>query len=114
MEAPPRGAKTKKLEGGDMAVALMDDFPPAPDRLVTLSNWRKAPFSAWGFRNVRRLLPTAEIVASGSAVPLETSLDEVGDVGFSGHDGKPTTVGKALPATSTDAFIVLRRGRIAA
>jgi hypothetical protein len=26
---------------------LMDDFPPAPDRLVTLSNWRKAPFSAW-------------------------------------------------------------------
>jgi CubicO group peptidase (beta-lactamase class C family) len=93
---------------------LMDGFPPAPDRLVTLSNWRKAPFNAWGFRNVRRLLPTAEIAASGSATPLETSLEEVGDVGFSGHDGRPTTVGQALPATSTDAFIVLRRGRIAA
>jgi CubicO group peptidase (beta-lactamase class C family) len=93
---------------------LMDGFPPAPDRLVTLSNWRKAPFSAWGFRNVRRLLPTAEIAAAGAATPLETSLEEVGDVGFSGHDGRPTTVGQALAATSTDAFIVLRRGRIAA
>jgi hypothetical protein len=26
----------------------MDDFPQVPDRLVTLSNRRKAPFSAWG------------------------------------------------------------------
>jgi hypothetical protein len=36
------------------AAALKDDLP---DRLVTLSNWRQAPFSAWGFRNVRRLIP---------------------------------------------------------
>jgi CubicO group peptidase (beta-lactamase class C family) len=93
---------------------LMDGFPPSPDRLVTLSNWRKAPFSAWGFRNVRRLIPAADIAVSGSATPLETSLEDVGGVDFSGHDGKPTTVGQALPATSTDAFIVLRRGQIAA
>src|ERR1700704_1239570 len=92
----------------------MDDFPPTPDRLVTLSNWRKAPFSAWGFRNVRRLVPTADIAASGHAIPLETSLEDIGHVGFTGHDGKPTTIGHALRATSTDAFIVLRRGRIAA
>lgn len=94
--------------------ALMDEFPPAPERLVTLANWRKAPFSAWGFRHVRQLIPTANIAASGNAVALETSLEEVGHVGFTGHDGKPTTIGQALPATSTDAFIVLRRGRIAA
>jgi CubicO group peptidase (beta-lactamase class C family) len=93
---------------------LMDGFPPAPDRLVTLANWRKAPFSAWGFRNVRRLIPTASIAASGHAIPFDTSLQDIGHVGFSGHDGRPTTVGHALPATSTDAFIVLRRGRIAA
>ena len=92
---------------------LMDGFPPAPDRLVTLANWRKSPFSAWGFRNVRRLIPTAEI-AAGRAVPLEMALEEVGHVGFAGHDGNPTTVGAALRATDTDAFVVLRRGRIAA
>ena len=55
-----------------------------------------------------------DIAASGHAIPLETSLEDIGHVGFTGHDGKPTTIGHALPATSTDAFIVLRRGRIAA
>jgi CubicO group peptidase (beta-lactamase class C family) len=92
----------------------MDDFPPSPERLVTLSNWRKAPFSAWGFRNVRRLVPIADIAASGRAIPLGTSLEDIGHVGFTGHDGQSTTLGRALPATNTDAFIVLRRGRIAA
>jgi CubicO group peptidase (beta-lactamase class C family) len=93
---------------------LMDGFPPSPERLVTLANWRKAPFSAWGFRNVRRLVPTAEIPASGGATPLELDLEDLSDVAFAGHDGKPTAIGDALPATDTDAFIVLRRGRIAA
>ena len=96
-----------------MAATLMDDFPPAPERLVTLANWRKAPFSAWGFRNVRRLIPTANIAASGNPSALETALEEIGDVGFQGHDGNPTGVKAALRATQTDAFIVLRRGRIA-
>jgi CubicO group peptidase (beta-lactamase class C family) len=96
-----------------MTAALMDGFPPGPDRLVTLSNWRKAPFSAWGFRNVRRLIPTANIAASGRSVPLEMSLEEIGHIGFNGHDGRPTTVGQALRTTDTDAFVVLRRGRIA-
>jgi CubicO group peptidase (beta-lactamase class C family) len=96
-----------------MSAALMDDYPPKPDRLVTLANWRKAPFSAWGFRNVRRIIPTANIAASGDAVALKPALEEVGHVGFSGHDGNPTTVSQALRATQTDAFIVLRRGRIA-
>ena len=93
---------------------LMDGFPPSPDRLVTLANWRKAPFSAWGFRNVRRLVPTADIATSGHSIPLEVSFEDIGHVGFTGHDGQPTTVSRALPATSTDAFIVLRRGRIVA
>jgi CubicO group peptidase (beta-lactamase class C family) len=97
-----------------MTAELMDHFPAAPDRLVTLSNWRKAPFSAWGFRNVRRLVPTADIAASGRAIPLKASLEDIGHVAFTGHDGKPTTIGQALGATGTDAFIVLRRGSIAA
>lgn len=97
-----------------MTAGLMDDFPPTPDRLVTLANWRSAPFSAWGFRNVRRLLPTANIAASGRAAPLEMALEEIGHVGFNGHDGTPTTVRQALKATDTDALVVLRRGRIAA
>ena len=92
---------------------LMDDFPPPPDRLVTLSNWRKAPFSAWGFRNVRRLIPTANIAVPRHAADLELSLEQIGHTGFTGHDGNPTTVSHALRATQTDAFVVMRRGRIA-
>jgi CubicO group peptidase (beta-lactamase class C family) len=97
-----------------MSADLMDDFPPSPERLVTLANWRQAPFSAWGFRNVRRLIPTANIAASGHSTALEMSLEEIGHIGFTGHDGNPTTVGHALRATHTDALVVLRRGRIAA
>jgi len=96
-----------------MNVALMDDFPPKPERMVTLANWRKAPFSSWGFRNVRRLIPTANIAASSHPLTLESALEEIGHIGFNGHDGNPTTLRDALPATHTDAFIVLRRGRIA-
>lgn len=92
---------------------LMGDFPPSPDQLVTLSNWRKAPFSTWAFRNVRRLIPTADIAASKQATALELSLEEIGHIGFTGHDGRPTTLNQALRATDTDAFVVLRRGRIA-
>ena len=83
-----------------MTPALMDDFPPAPDRLVTLANWRKPPFSAWGFRNVRRLIPTANIAASDT-MALEVSPEEFGHIGFAGHDGNPTTVAQALRATQT-------------
>src|SRR5260370_29561265 len=79
----------------------MDDFPPAPDRLVTLLNWRKAPFSAWGFRNVRRLIPTANIAASADAAGLEMSLGEIGHIGFTRHDGHPTTGEQALGAPPT-------------
>jgi hypothetical protein len=81
-----------------MSADLMDDFPPSRDRLVTLANWRKAPFSAWGFRNVRRLIPTANIAASSHAAGLEMSLEEIGHIGFNGHDGNPTTISRALAA----------------
>lgn len=93
---------------------LMHGFPPAPENLVTLANWRKAPHNAWGFRNVRRLLPTAEIAASGQFQPLETDLDDaIGRTTFAGRDRRETTLAAALPSSRTDAFVVLRRGQIA-
>jgi hypothetical protein len=92
---------------------LMDDLPPPADRLVSLANWRRAPFSAWGFRNVRRLIPTADIAASGDAVGFKSLLEQIGHIGFVGYGDKPTTVDQELRDTRTDALVVLRRGRIA-
>ncbi len=43
---------------------LMTDFPALDDQQVTLANWRKTPFSQWGFQNVRQLLPTANMARS--------------------------------------------------
>lgn len=92
---------------------LMNDFPPSPDKQVTLANWRQSPFNSWSYRNVRRLLPTANIAATNPAAPFASSLENLGDVGFAGLGGRPTTLSKALRATNTDALVVLRRGRIA-
>lgn len=96
------------------AARLMEGFPPAPDGLVTLANWRKSPFNGWGFRNVRRLLPTADIPASSQSHPLALDLEDIGATALTGRDGRETTLAHYLPATGTDAFVVLRRGRIAA
>jgi CubicO group peptidase (beta-lactamase class C family) len=59
------------------------------------------------------LIPTADIAASDRATPLDLSLEEIGHIAFNRHDGNPTTVIQALRATLRDAFVVLRRGRIA-
>jgi CubicO group peptidase (beta-lactamase class C family) len=91
---------------------LMTGFPPPPDKQVTLANWRTSPFNSWSYRNVRRLLPTASIAASGHSVPLEYSLEDIGQTEFEGLNGEPTTLHRVLRATNTDALVVLRCGRI--
>lgn len=91
---------------------LMDEFPPPPERLVTLANWRKFPFTQWSFRNVRQLLPTAPIAASGNSVPLPADLRDIGSTVFETPRGERTTVDRALRETSTDALLVLRHGRL--
>jgi hypothetical protein len=91
---------------------LMNGFPPPPDKQVTLANWRTSPFNGWSYRNVRRLLPTANIAASGHSVPLEYSLEDIGQTEFEGLNGEPTTLHRILRTTNTDALVVLRCGRI--
>jgi len=67
---------------------------PAPDELqVTLANWMIKPFNEWGFRNVRQILPTANIGRSRTSIPLQLSLGHLEDVRFEGLDGTPTTLG---------------------
>lgn len=97
-----------------IAKDLMNDYPPTPHRQVTLANWRQSPFNSWSYRNVRRLLPTANIAATHSGKPFEASLESIEDIEFVGIGGQPTTLAKALRDTHTDALVMLRRGRIAA
>lgn len=81
---------------------------------VSLANWRAAPWNVWAFRNVCEFIPTARIAAtSGLAedpvVDAEGLLRERLTLA-----GRPATVAEALAATSTDAMVVMKAGRIVA
>src|SRR5260221_14756904 len=95
-----------------MSADLMDDFPPSRDRLVTLANGRKAPFSVWAFRNVRRLIPTANIAASNHAAGVEMSLEDIGQLCFSGHDGNAAAINRAARPPLTEACALVSWGGV--
>jgi CubicO group peptidase (beta-lactamase class C family) len=90
----------------------MSEFPPSADRLVTIANWRTQPFNDWSYRNVRRLLPTADIPASANPSPLSIALRNVGGLSFEGALGDAVSLTGWLKATKTNAFIVMRQGQI--
>ncbi|MDI1261786.1 MAG: serine hydrolase [bacterium] len=91
---------------------IMTAFPPAADGLVTLANWRKHPFSEWGFRNVRELLPTASIARSREPAPLTSALTWLEDISFANPRGETVDLGEALRTSHTDGIVVLHRGKI--
>ena len=39
----------------------MSAFPSAEADLVTLANWRMAPYNKWAFQHVREIVPSADI-----------------------------------------------------
>ena len=85
------------------------------DGAVTLSNWQRAPFNRWAFRHVAQLVPSAR-VERGEGPVLELPPDPVAidDVGFQTQGGEWRSLGDFLSSTSTDGFIAVRGGRVAA
>ena len=49
---------------------------------VTLANWRQQPFNLWGFRNVRELLPTANIARSDTPTNLPLARRHLEAIAF--------------------------------
>lgn len=91
---------------------IMAAFPPMEDQRVTLANWRQHPFSTWSFRNVRELLPTANIARSPESIPLSVGQIYLEDVNFAGRNGEPTHLSKALRTSHTDGIVVMHRGQV--
>lgn len=92
-------------------VDVMKGAPPSAEALVTRSNWRKYPYSQWSFRNVRQLLPTADIRRSATPSALGSEFRDLSQLGFLA-DGKPTTVAEILAETFADGLLVMQRGKI--
>lgn len=91
---------------------LMTGFPPAPEKLVTLSNWRKPPFNRWAFNHVSELIPSAFVRAGSGGAPLEAAPFSLGDFGLS-HDGRRMGFDEWLESTFTDSIVVMKNGKIA-
>ncbi|QRM57307.1 serine hydrolase [Sinorhizobium sp. BG8] len=81
---------------------------------VTLETWRSAPYSRWSFQNLRDLVPTAEIACETveAEVAVESSLFLAGSIDAGLED--VSTISGFLDYAHTDAFVVMRDGRIVA
>jgi CubicO group peptidase (beta-lactamase class C family) len=91
---------------------VMKGAPPAAEALVTRFNWRKYPYSQWSFRNVRQVLPTADIRRGAAPRPLKTAFRDLGALAFTYGEGVSTTLAETLAQTYADGLVVLHRGEI--
>lgn len=81
---------------------------------VRLGNWREAPWNVWAFRHVSEFIPTARIAATpGLTEEPVASADDLLRQQFT-RGGTTLSVADALRTTSTDAMVVMKRGRVVA
>lgn len=93
---------------------LMDTFPAAPDRQVTLANWRTAPFNRWGVHHMREVVPTAAVRRDPDRVwslPVRP-VDGLGEVTFTAGDGRTRTVDEWMGESCGDGLLVIHDGTI--
>jgi CubicO group peptidase (beta-lactamase class C family) len=79
---------------------------------INLSNWRTRPYSGWSFQNVRELVPSAAIRGKRLAEEPAPGLGALGDLVVNDNAGKARKLTQFLAENSTDAFVVMRRGKI--
>src|SRR5690606_19363494 len=97
--------------GGDMTTGFERQHGFAR-KDVMLVNWREAPYSRWAFHNLCELVPTAEIPCSMDAA--ETPVEDGGLLSstLASDIHGVSTAEDYLRHSHTDAFVVMRRGRI--
>jgi CubicO group peptidase (beta-lactamase class C family) len=84
----------------------------ASEPQANAANWQFPPHNRWGFRNVRRLLPTARVRRSRTPHSFERRGQDLDGLAVGGLAGEPLTLAGVLEATFTDGFLVLHDGRI--
>jgi CubicO group peptidase (beta-lactamase class C family) len=91
---------------------IMKGAPPSAEGQVTRSNWRTYPYIQWSFRNVRQLLPTAEIRRAATPSVLHTAIRDLSTVQFVDPAGGETTLAETLKTTFADGLLVMHRGQV--
>ena len=90
-------------------MTLMQGAPPAPNRQVTVADWRAPGVCRWSFSHVRHLLPTAPIPPAASSTALTEARQDLSGLKV---DDAGTGLADFLQANATDAFVVLQRGQL--
>jgi CubicO group peptidase (beta-lactamase class C family) len=101
-----------------LMIALPAFQPPlagaatAPD--ITAANWYWGPGNRWAYRNTRRIFPSAEIPrGNGPVANLEYAVIDIDEITFAHPTtGAPMKIREMYTATDTDAFLVLKDGKI--
>ncbi len=92
---------------------VMDGFPSTAGTQVTLANWRTAPFNVWAFQHVREIVPSADIPNDPAAVwRLPSGTADVNRLSIDQGGGRSITFDAFLNQSSTDAIVVLHKGRV--
>ena len=95
-----------------MSSTLMSAFPPTEADLVTLANWRTAPYNKWAFQHVREIVPSADIPNAPSDVwKLVSEPKDFTSFRFE-HGGKAYSLDEFLNKTDTDGLVILHRGKV--
>src|ERR1700755_943768 len=93
---------------------MMSGFPPPEQARVTLANWQDPGSVRWAFRHMREIVPTQVIPSGGgpaTPLPAGPALD-LASIPVTTLSGAESGVQDVINATSTDAFLVLHRGRL--
>ncbi len=95
-----------------MSSNLMSGFPSAEADLVTLANWRTAPYNKWAFQHVREIVPSADVPnAPGDVWMLASEPQDFASFRFQ-HSGRQYDIDQFIGETETDGLVILRRGKV--
>lgn len=86
----------------------------APD--IYVDNWYWGPGNRWAYKHTRRIFPSADIRrGDGPVAKLDRAEQAIDTISFTNPvNGAPMTVAQMYEATDTNAFLVMKRGRIVA
>ncbi len=96
-----------------MTPASTDSDPAVGVLQADLSNWRGRPQSTWAFRNLRALMPCADIPNAPDGMrPLPEHAVSLDAFQLRTRDGGTLDLDQFLRATCTDGFVVLHDGHV--
>jgi CubicO group peptidase (beta-lactamase class C family) len=116
MNAALAGALLALVIGVPADANAKDDPKPgvavAPD--INVDNWYWGPGNRWAYLNTRRIFPTADIYrGDGPVARLPAAPYDLDAITFVHPTTKaPTTVAQMYELTDTDAFLVMKDGKI--